>query len=253
MEISLAGKTALVTGAGGGLGRATTRLLADCGARVWACDLDEKTAQATAQMVGERCHARQLDVTDRAAVIALVAEAERESGQVDILVNNAGGGLGYTHQPIETVSPQEWSTIFDVNSTGALYCAQAVTPAMKAKGGGRIVNISSDAGLRTARNRLVAYGAAKAAVISLTRHLSEELGPWGITVNSVAPGFINTSAKTQRQWVAYGEEGQRALLESIHLRRLGSADDIARAVLFFASDLAGWVTGQVISVNGGRT
>ncbi|TWT11598.1 SDR family NAD(P)-dependent oxidoreductase [Reyranella sp. CPCC 100927] len=249
MEISLAGKTAMVTGAGGGLGRAITLSLAACGASVWACDIDGKTAAATAQTAGTRCHSQALDVTDRAAVLAAVAEI----GTVDILVNNAGGGLGYTHRPIESVSPQEWAAVFDVNSTGALHCTQAVTPGMKAAGGGRIVNISSDAGIRTARNRLVAYGAAKAAVISLTRHLAEELGPWGITVNSVAPGFINVSARTQRQWLAYGEEGQKALLESIHLRRLGSADDVARAVLFFASDLAGWVTGQVLSVNGGRS
>jgi 3-oxoacyl-[acyl-carrier protein] reductase len=253
MNLDLTGKTALITGAGGGLGRAITLRLAACGASVWACDLNAETAAATAEAAGGAARARKVDVTDLSAVRALVAEVDRECGHVDVLVNNAGGGLGYSYQPIEGLPSEQWDALFRLNSTGTLYCVQAVAPAMKASGGGRIINISSDAGIRTARNRLIGYGAAKAAVISITRHLAEELGPWGITVNSVAPGFINVSERTQRQWEGYGPEGQKQLLETIHLRKLGSADDVAKAVLFFASDLSNWVTGQVLSVNGGRT
>jgi 3-oxoacyl-[acyl-carrier protein] reductase len=142
--------------------------------------------------------------------------------------------------------------IFDVNVTGAFNFSQAAAPAMKAAGGGRIVNISSGAGLGISLTGIQAYAAAKAAQIGLTRQLAHELGPFGITVNNVAPGFVRSNPTTERQWESYGEEGQKRLVDSLALRRLGSADDIAHAVLFFASDYAGWITGQVLSVNGGK-
>ena len=123
---------------------------------------------------------------------------------------------------------------------------------MKASRAGRIVNISSGAGLGVSLTGIQAYAAAKAAQIGLTRQLAHELGPFGITVNNVAPGFVRSNPTTEKQWESYGEEGQKRLVESLWLRRLGSASDIAHAVLFFASDHAGWITGQVLSVNGGR-
>jgi 3-oxoacyl-[acyl-carrier protein] reductase len=171
---------------------------------------------------------------------------------VDILVNDAGGVLGQVHQPVEAVPARDWQAIFAVNATGAFFCAQAVVPGMKAARYGRIVNISSGAGLRTSLTGIQAYAAAKAAQIGLTRQLAQELSPWGITVNNVAPGFVRSNPTTERQWASYGPEGQRRLVESLFQRRLGSAEDIASAVLFFASDLAGWITGQVLSVDGGR-
>jgi 3-oxoacyl-[acyl-carrier protein] reductase len=167
-------------------------------------------------------------------------------------VNNAGGVLGQVGRPLELITPDEWQAIFDVNVTGAFYCSQAVAPGMKAAGRGRIVNISSGAGLGISLTGIQAYASAKAAQIGLTRQLAHELGPWGITVNNIAPGFVRSNPTTERQWESYGEDGQRALVDRIALKRLGTPDDIAYGVLFFASQYAGWITGQVLSIDGGK-
>ncbi|MCB0098687.1 MAG: SDR family oxidoreductase, partial [Caldilineaceae bacterium] len=159
---------------------------------------------------------------------------------------------GQVGRPLEEITPTEWQTIFDVNVTGAFYCAQAVAPAMKAAAYGRIVNISSGAGLGISLTGIQAYASAKAAQIGLTRQLAHELGPWGITVNNIAPGFVRSNPTTERQWEAYGAEGQKALLERIALKRLGSPEDIAHGVLFLASAYAGWISGQVLSIDGGK-
>ena len=169
-----------------------------------------------------------------------------------ILVNNAGGVLGQVGRPLEEVTPQEWQGIFEVNVTGAFYLSQAVAPGMKAARFGRIVNISSGAGLGISLTGIQAYASAKAAQIGLTRQLAHELGPWGITVNNIAPGFVRSNPTTERQWESYGAEGQRDLVERIALRRLGTPVDIANGVLFFASDHANWITGQVLSIDGGK-
>lgn len=253
MSFDFSGRTALVTGAAHGFGRAIAVAFAKAGASVWGCDLLESELAETKALCGERCQVRRLDVTDQAAVKHLVAEAQGSRGRIDILVNDAGGVLGQTHKPIETVSSKDWQALFDVNVTGTFYCSQAVAPGMKAARYGRIVNISSGAGLRTSLTGIQAYAAAKAAQIGLTRQLAQELGAWNITVNNVAPGFVRSNPTTEKQWESYGAEGQQKLVDSLYLKRLGSADDIAAAVLFFASDLAGWITGQILSVDGGRS
>ncbi|MBA2685857.1 MAG: SDR family oxidoreductase [Gemmatimonadaceae bacterium] len=248
------GRTAIVTGAAHGFGRAIAEAFGRNGARVWACDLLEDGIMETGRLVeiaGAECLARVVDVTDKHAVESFVAEASAASGRVDILVNNAGGVLGQTGRPLEQVSAAEWQRIFDVNVTAAFYLSQAVAPGMKAARAGRIINISSRAGLSVSLTGIQAYASAKAAQIGLTRQLAHELGPWGITVNNVAPGFVRSNASTERQWESYGEEGQRALVEEIALKRLGSVHDITHGVLFFASDEAGWITGQVLSIDGG--
>jgi 3-oxoacyl-[acyl-carrier protein] reductase len=160
--------------------------------------------------------------------------------------------LGQVGRPLEDVSPDEWQSIFDVNVSGAFFLSQAVAPAMKAARSGSIINISSGAGLGISLTGIQAYASAKSAQIGLTRQLAHELGPWGITVNNVAPGFVRSNPTTERQWESYGDAGQRALIDSIALKRLGAPDDIAHAVLFFASDFARWITGQVLSVDGGK-
>lgn len=255
MNLDFHGKTALVTGAAHGFGRAISLAFAERGAAVWACDVlgDElRETEALCYAVGGVCRSAIVDVRDRAAVDACVAEASAASGRVDILVNNAGGVLGQVGRPLEQITPAEWQAIFDVNVTGAFYCAQAVAPGMKAARGGRIVNISSGAGLGISLTGIQAYASAKAAQIGLTRQLAHELGPWGITVNNIAPGFVRSNPTTERQWASYGEEGQRALVDRIALKRLGTPNDIAHGVLFFASEYAGWVTGQVLSIDGGK-
>jgi len=255
MTLTFGGKTVIVTGAAHGFGRAISRAFAERGASVWACDVLEEELRETEQLCrssGGVCHALTADVRDRGAVDACVAAASAASGRVDILVNNAGGVLGQVGRPLETITPEQWQIIFDVNVTGAFYCAQAVAPGMKAARAGRIVNISSGAGLGISLTGIQAYASAKAAQIGLTRQLAHELGPWGITVNNIAPGFVRSNPTTERQWESYGEEGQRALVDRIALKRLGTPDDIAYGVLFFASDHAGWITGQVLSIDGGK-
>jgi 3-oxoacyl-[acyl-carrier protein] reductase len=251
MKIAFDGQRVIVTGAGHGFGRAISKAFADAGAMVWACDLNAAGLEETRKLCGKTCEVRTLDVSDRAAVTAFVAEAAG-GATIDVLVNNAGGVRGQVGRPIEEISEQDWHTIFDVNVTGAFYFAQAVAPGMKQKKRGRIINISSRAGLEISLTGIQAYASAKAAQIGLTRQLAHELGPWGITVNNVAPGFVRSNPTTERQWDSYGEAGQRKLVDSIALKRLGSPEDIAHAVMFFASDYAGWITGQVLSVDGGK-
>ena len=254
MDASFRDRTVIVTGAGHGFGRAIAHAFVARGARVWACDINEEALAVTAREApaGGKLTVERLDVTDRAAVSAYVEAAEAQRGPIDILVNNAGGVLGQTGQPIETVAAEDWHAVVDVNMTAVFTMVQAVAVGMKTAGYGRVVNISSGAGLRYSLTGIQAYAAAKAGQIGLTRQLAFELGPFGITVNSVAPGFVNSNPTTERQWAAMRSEGQAALLENLATRRLGSADDIANAVLFFASEDAGWVTGQTLSVDGGR-
>jgi len=251
MSITFEGRRVVVTGAGHGFGRAIAKAFADRGARVFACDVNSAGLTETRALCGANCETRTVDITRRPDVEAFIAEGAGD-GSIDILVNNAGGVLGQVGRPLEEISPAAWQGIFDVNVTGAFYCSQAVAPGMKKARRGRIVNISSGAGLGISLTGIQAYASAKAAQSGLTRQLAHELGPWGITVNNVAPGFVRSNPTTERQWQSYGAEGQRRLVEAIALKRLGAPEDIAHAVLFFASDQAGWITGQVLSVDGGK-
>lgn len=255
MEFSFDGKVALVTGAAHGIGRAISVELSRRGAAVVAADILPadlaETARACREQGGE-CEASELDVTDGAAVSRLVAEVVGRRGGIDILVNVAGGVMGQVGHPVEEVSDEDWNSILSVNLTGAFHCCREVAPHMKARRYGRIVNISSGAGRSTSLTGIQAYTSAKAGQIGLTRQLAHELGAWGITVNNIAPGFVRSNPTTERQWQSYGRDGQAALVDSVALKRLGSAEDIAYGVLFFASDYAAWCTGQVLSIDGGR-
>jgi len=252
MNITFDDRVVLVTGAAHGFGREIACRFSALGATVHACDILEEELEQTRSLCGPNCSTAVVDVSDRDAVSAFVHSAHAATGRVDVLVNNAGGVLGQTGRPIEDVPAADWQAILDVNLTGTFLMSQAVAPVMKRAGSGRIVNISSGAGLGVSLTGIQAYAAAKAAQIALTRQLAHELGPFGITVNNVAPGFVRSNPSTERQWESYGADGQAALIARIALRRLGTPADIANAVLFLASDYAGWITGEVLSVAGGR-
>jgi 3-oxoacyl-[acyl-carrier protein] reductase len=251
MKIGFENKVVVVTGAAHGFGRAIAQAFADRGATVHACDVNAQVLDVTKAELGWR-NTHILDVGDHDAVHATVKKIEAESGAIDILVNNAGGVRGQVGRPIEEISREDWQMIFDANLSGAFFMAQAVAPGMKQRRHGRIINISSGAGLGISLTGIQAYASAKAGQIGLTRQLAHELGAWNITVNNVAPGFIRSNPTTERQWDAMGEEGQARLLQNIALKRLGKPEDIAAMVMFFASDHASWISGQIISVDGGK-
>jgi len=251
MKLDFTNRRVAVTGAAQGIGRSIVQSLAAEGAHVWALDLDEAGLHVAAESGAKAT--RTLDLADRAAVASAFADMAETLGGIDILVNCAGGVRGQVAKPVEEVSEQDWLVLFEANVHGAFWCSQAAAPHMKRGQFGRIVNISSGAGLRPSLTGIQAYTASKHALVGLTKQLSFELGPFGITVNSVAPGFVLSNPATQRQWESYGPEGQVRLVESIHTRRLGHPQDIANAVMFLASDAAAWVSGQIISVDGGRS
>jgi|SRR5215217_2552519 len=242
------GKSVIITGAAQGIGRAIASAFAAAGAKVAALDID---AAGLALVAGAEL-TLSVDLADQPAVGAAVAQVTKTFGSVDILVTAAGGVRGQVGQPLETVTPESWQQLFAANVESALWCAQAVTPHMKARGAGRIVTISSGAGLRPSLTGIQAYSAAKHALVGLTKQLALELGPSGITVNSVAPGFVLSNPNTQRQWDSYTSDQQERLIAGTHTRRLGTTDDIAAAALFLASEEASWITGQILSVDGGR-
>jgi 3-oxoacyl-[acyl-carrier protein] reductase len=229
--VDLNGRTALVTGTAHGIGTAIAAALEAHGATVHGVDKDA------------------VDVTDSAAVTALVERI----GPVDILVNNAGGVVGQVGRALEEVSDDDWRAVVDANLTSTFICTRAVVPGMKAARYGRIVNISSGAGRSVSLTGIQAYASAKAGQIGFTRQTAHELGPFGITVNCIAPGFVLSNPTSIAQWESYGEDGQRAILERIATRRLGEPEDIANGVLFFVADEASWVTGQTISIDGGHS
>jgi len=255
MNIEFSGQTVIVTGAAHGFGRAIAVAFAERGAHVWGCDLLADELAETRQHcldAGGACEVRTVDVSRRDRVFAFVEEILTQCEQIHVLVNCAGGVLGQVGRPLEAISEDDWNSIFGVNNSGAFYLAQAVTPSMKAAKAGRIINISSVAGLGISLTGIQAYASAKAAQIALTRQLAHELGPWGITVNNIAPGFARSNSNSERQWQSYGAAGQQRLLENIALRRLGQPEDIAHGVLFFASAYASWITGQVLAIDGGK-
>ncbi|MGO4388720.1 SDR family NAD(P)-dependent oxidoreductase [Microvirga sp. 2YAF29] len=251
MKLDFANRRVVVTGAAQGIGRTIVQSLAAEGAHVWALDLDEAGLRIATEAGAKAT--RTLDLADRAAVARAIDDMAQSLGGIDILVNCAGGVRSQVAKPVEDVSEQEWLVLFEANVHGAFWCSQAVAPHMKSQKFGRIINISSGAGLRPSLTGIQAYTASKHALVGLTKQLSFELGPYGVTVNSVAPGFVLSNPATQRQWEGYGPEGQARLVESIHTRRLGHPEDIANTVMFLASDAAGWVSGQIISVDGGRS
>ena len=237
--MSLAGRVAVVTGAAHGIGTAIADALAADGAKVHRVDKEPTALDGSALTA--------VDLTEPSAVDDFFAAA----GPVDILVNTAGGVAGQVGRPLEEVDADAWQAVVAANLTTMFLCTRAVAPAMKRRRWGRIINISSAAGLTVSKTGIQAYASAKAGQHGFTRQMAHELGPYGITVNCIAPGFVLSHPTTQLQWDGYGPDGQRALVDGIAMRRIGQPADIANGVSFFASERSGWVTGQIIAIDGG--
>ncbi|HZA75474.1 MAG TPA: SDR family NAD(P)-dependent oxidoreductase [Acidimicrobiales bacterium] len=244
-------RTAIVTGAGSGIGRAIAQRLAEDGHAVAILDLNEAAAETVADALREKGHeavACGVDVSDRGRVNDAVQRVRDALGPVLVLVNNAGLP-GFT--PFLKITDEEWDRIIAVNLNGPFYCTQAVLPDMIDAGWGRIVNISSSSA-QGGQQFMVHYVSSKAGLIGFTKALALEFGPRGITVNTIPPGFIDTPMLRASE-----EEGRLGtsvdrIAEMTPVRRPGRPDDIAAACGFLVSDDAGYITGQVIGVNGGR-
>lgn len=248
------GRSALVTGGGGGLGRAVAAALAAEGAAVAVADVALPAAEETAAALrdaGAAAFALELDVADAASVGVAFARAGTELGGLDVLVNLAGGSLG-TPRDLPDIGPDDYDRVLDVNLRGTFLCCQAAVPLLAPSGRGAIVNVSSIAARGTTPVTGVPYAAAKAGVLGLTRRLAREVGPLGIRVNAVAPGLFLSGPRLEGMWAGLSERERAEVLDAIPLRRLPGLAEAAAPILFLASDEASYVTGTVLDVNGGR-
>ena len=250
MELSLAGKTAFVTGGNIGIGRGVSLALARCGADVALSyyshkEEGEETVKAIEQM-GRKGYAYQLDATDAQQVKVVVDQvAETFNGHIDILMNNAGHLVA--RSAIVDMTDEHWFQTINVNLTSTFYCTRAVLPFMNT-GWGRIINMSSLAARNGGGNGATAYAASKGAIIAFTRGLCKEVAEQGITVNAVAPGLI---LETPFHETFNTDAGIQGAINSTPLKRGGTPDDVANAVLYFATELGSFITGEIIEVNGG--
>jgi 3-oxoacyl-[acyl-carrier protein] reductase len=243
----LEGRVAIVTGSGRGIGRAIAEKLAESGARVAACDIHLADAEETAQRLSSHAQtsmACQADVTDIQSLENMLAEAKEKLGPVDILVNNAG--IMFRTRILD-ISAEEWERTLRVNLTGPFLCAQAVIPGMKERGFGRIVNISSSAGKSVSTLGGAHYTTSKAGLLGLTRAVAKEVAPFGITVNAICPGLIDTEMVRHTTT----DKELRDFLDSFPINRIGTPEEVGDVVVFLCSDKAAYITGASIDINGG--
>ncbi len=250
----LDGKVALITGGARGIGRAICEAYAREGSKVVVADMLEKDARETAAELGGETLAVTMDVTDQASIISGVARVEKAFGRIDILVNNAGI---FNMCALEEITQEDYRLQYDVNVGGTIFVSQAVIPGMKARGGGSIINLASQAG-RRGEAYVAIYCSTKAAVISITQSMALELANDGIRVNGIAPGVVDTPmwdhvdslfAKYENRPLG---EKKRLVGEAVPLRHMGTPDEIADPCVFLASDEARYITAQTLNVDGGN-
>ncbi|SDV47172.1 SDR family oxidoreductase [Chitinasiproducens palmae] len=242
-------KVAVVTGAASGIGYGVAKVLAETGFHVIAADRSASVHKAAQQLAPSgSVRGAELDVTDEAGIKALIASIAEEHGRLDVLVNNAGVSIKVDGKPrgIKDISTDEWNMVLGINLSGAFLCIRESIPLMRANRWGRIINMSSRAGRTLVGTAGVHYAATKAGMIGMSRIIAAEVAPDGITVNTIAPGRIE-SPMTQQ-----GSDAQRAqLVGAIPVGRIGTADEIGHVVSFLASEQSGYMTGAVLDVNGG--
>jgi 2-hydroxycyclohexanecarboxyl-CoA dehydrogenase len=238
-------KIAIVTGAGQGIGKAIAAKLAAEGATVVVTDINEATAKETADVLGGTAVGMQTDVTSRESVDAMVAQVRDLFGRIDVLVNNAGWDKA---EPFVDSEPATWDRVIGINLYGVLNTSKAVLPIMAEQGFGSVVNLGSDAG-RVGSSGEAVYSAAKGGVIAFTKATAREMARSQVNINCVCPGPTDTALFASMG----GDRLREALAKAIPFRRLGQPEDLANVVAFFASDEAGFVTGQTVSVSGGLT
>jgi len=244
---NLQNRTAIVTGAGQGMGRCVAEALAERGARVVVNDIQQERAEVAAaslREMGAEAIAIPADVVNSAAVRRMVEEAIEQFGPIHILINNAG--ILRPTKVIE-IEEEEWDLVIEVNLKGTFLCSQAVLPSMQEAGWGRIVNFSSTAGKNISTVGGAHYTAAKAGILGFTRHLAKEVAQYGITVNSVCPGLIDTEMVR----ATIDDERTQAYADSFPIPRLGDPEEVAELVAFLASDRAAYITGASLDINGG--
>lgn len=247
-------RIAIITGAGGGLGVAIAKQMAKAGATVVLTDISEKILENA----GKEMEAMKagystfiMDVTNKAQVHEVIDAVVKKYGRIDVLMNNSGGSL-FTPKALQDIEEKHWDLVLDVNLKGSFFCSQAVAPYMIKQGKGRIINSSSIGGRTASLVTGVPYAAAKGGVISFTRRLAKELGSDGITVNAIAPGTVMSGQRMIDLWNELTEAQKQDILTAIPLGRLSTAEEVADVVVFLASDMAGYITGSVIDINGGR-
>ncbi|MDL9997405.1 2-hydroxycyclohexanecarboxyl-CoA dehydrogenase [Variovorax sp. J22P240] len=247
------GKTVVVTGGGGGIGGATCRRFARESAKVAVFDMNVEAAEKVAAQIrdtGGQAQAFRCDITDRASVDKAVEATQQGLGPIDVLVNNAGWDV---FKPFTKTESAQWDKLIAINLTGALHMHHAVLPGMAARKAGRIVNIASDAA-RVGSSGEAVYAACKGGLVAFSKTIAREHARHGITVNVVCPGPTDTALFADyKEGAGNPEKLMEAFTRSIPLGRIGQPEDLPGAILFFASDDAGFVTGQVLSVSGGLT
>jgi 2-hydroxycyclohexanecarboxyl-CoA dehydrogenase len=250
----MSNRVAIVTGGAQGIGKGIANTLGEQGFRVAVADLNLATAEQTAKEItaaGGVAVAVSIDVTDTASVVAAVTAVEAELGPIEVVVNNAGWD---DFMPFVATTEEFWDKILDINFKGALRVIRAVVPGMSERGFGRIVNIGSDAG-RVGSSLEAVYSGSKGGIIAFTKTLAREVATKGITANTVCPGPTDTPA-LRKFAEGSGDDAEKVIAgmtRAVPMRRLGTPADIGPAVAFFASDAAGFVTGQTLSVSGGLT